>query len=76
MFNIKFNEVSKMFPSWFSNNIRKFNKLGGILGYIPIDVVNEFKSKFNKENMTNNIKIIVKMIVKGAYEIWNNRNDE
>ncbi len=47
MFNIKYNEVSKSFPSWFSNSVRKFNKLGGMIGYIPIDVVSEFKKKFN-----------------------------
>ncbi len=58
-----------MFSSWFSNSLRKFNKLGGILGCIPKNVVNKFKERFNKDNVIRNINILVKIIVKRAFEI-------
>ncbi len=69
MFKIKYSEVSKVFSSWFSNSVRKFNKLDGMMGHIPKDIINKFKIKFDKKEIIKNINTIINVIVEEVYEI-------
>lgn len=91
--------IEKTFPIWFSNEdrttrtlnkfpeIKEFNKLAGILGYIPNGmekVIHEFiqhkkekgKEKQYRKMIANILKRMHKIVIEGVHEIWITRNKE